>query len=250
MARPARPTLIDQAPRAGGRSRKATGAPTVRARVVRRHASSVRSGWSPGSNSCPLIAAGCWPQGERRRSRCHGEGQRDLRARQWCRFSESTFNRCLGQPGQRGTVNLRGCKIIDAIKRKAGCRGNASASRATPAAIKARAVLIQAKKVRSLASVKRGRFRFQRRGEGSALCSWLHHSSSWWFSFFVARPVVATGVPRTEPTHTRHPEKGCVRRRLHCLFGSDLRVGLLQAGPAGADHGGDGQGSHQEFYAH
>jgi hypothetical protein len=41
-----------------------------------------------------------------------------------------------------------------------------------------------------------------------------------------------------------------VRRRLHCLFGSDLRVGLLQAGPAGADHGGDGQGSHEEFYPH
>jgi hypothetical protein len=25
---------------------------------------------------------------------------------------------------------------------------------------------------------------------------------------------------------------------------------LLQAGPAGADYGGDGQGSHQEFYPH
>jgi len=28
-----------------------------------------------------------------------------------------------------------------------------------------------------------------------------------WFSFFVARPVLATGVPRTEPApHSRHPE--------------------------------------------
>src|SRR3982074_3449833 len=31
--------------------------------------------------------------------------------------------------------------------------------------------------------------------------------SSWWFSFFVARPVVATGVPRAEPApHSRYPE--------------------------------------------
>jgi hypothetical protein len=35
------------------------------------------------------------------------------------------------------------------------------------------------------------------------------HLPPWWFSFFffVARLIVATGVPRTEPMHTRHPER-------------------------------------------
>ena len=55
-----------------------------------------------------------------------------------------------------GTISPRVSKIIDAMRRSAGCSGSASASRATPAATKAKAVLIQARKVRSLASVKRG----------------------------------------------------------------------------------------------
>jgi hypothetical protein len=54
-ARPANPREMDQAPRTGGRIRRATMAPTARARVVRRHASAVRSGCSPGSNRVLLI---------------------------------------------------------------------------------------------------------------------------------------------------------------------------------------------------
>ena len=55
-----------------------------------------------------------------------------------------------------GTIAPSVTKIPDAVRRSTGCGGKPSASRATPPAVKARAVRIQARNVRSLAKVKRG----------------------------------------------------------------------------------------------
>jgi hypothetical protein len=55
-----------------------------------------------------------------------------------------------------GTIAPRMTKIPDAVRRSTGCGGKPSASSATPPAVKARAVRIHARYVRSLARVKRG----------------------------------------------------------------------------------------------